>query len=633
MTARSRTPESALSVAILRRPAFAAATAIAALGAILAVAYFPELFNRLVTYDDEGYLLVTIRNFLEHGSLYEKTFSQYGPFYYLVMTPLYWLTGKQPTLDNGRLIVLVFTSLSSGLFAAGVWRLTRSLPWALLCQVGTFLLLVSVHGAEPMHPGSLIAVLLSVLVFSLCSYADSGRSSTLAFVGAAVGALLMTKVNVGLLAIGALTLAFVIGNRSIRPRLQAVLLAAALVSPFALVYKNLDRSWALSLALMVSLALLELGTLSLTADTVSVSRRALRAGGTGFLGAVLASIALPVATGTSIGGLIDGVLVEPLRLADINVIVSSLSFEWDVIVPTVALLAFAVYWRRLAVQSVPPGSRFPWPHAVLVGVTLWMFLSGIGELGDFGAWLLPVALLPALASTADVRPEVRLALRLLVSLAILQALHAYPVAGSQVAWATVTLAVPCTIVLAVGFERIIPRWEVRRVANWVVVTVLSFVLMLAMSLWPVDVWADYRDQQPLGLAGASLLRLDPVAPSVGGLWPEEVRGVAASLRASCDAVWSYPHALGSFYIFTDLESPSGLFVNLWPKLLDRDQKRRVVRSLSTAEDEGRRVCIIRGNAASPLGDGGDRPRDPLVSYLDGFTEPIAEFGTQDVFSR
>ena len=35
------------------------------LGLFLAVAFFPQLFNHVVTYDDEGYFLVTVRQFLQ----------------------------------------------------------------------------------------------------------------------------------------------------------------------------------------------------------------------------------------------------------------------------------------------------------------------------------------------------------------------------------------------------------------------------------------------------------------------------------------------------------------------------------------------------------------------------------------
>jgi len=77
------------------------------LGLVLAVAFFPEFFNQVTTYDDEGYFLVTVRQFLQHGSLYVHTSgASYGPFYWSFIGLIYRLTGHSPTLLSGRLLVL-----------------------------------------------------------------------------------------------------------------------------------------------------------------------------------------------------------------------------------------------------------------------------------------------------------------------------------------------------------------------------------------------------------------------------------------------------------------------------------------------------------------------------------------------
>ncbi len=136
------------------------------LGLFLAVAFFPQLFNTVETYDDEGFFLVTVRQFLHHGSLYVHTLgTSYGPFYWSFIGLIYRLTGQNPTLDSGRLLVLAFTTLSSGIFAAAVWHVTRNLLFSILCQVTTFCALILVAGREPISPGSTIVLLLSILVY------------------------------------------------------------------------------------------------------------------------------------------------------------------------------------------------------------------------------------------------------------------------------------------------------------------------------------------------------------------------------------------------------------------------------------------------------------------------------------
>ena len=154
------------------------------LGLFLAVAFFPLLFNNVATYDDEGFFLVTVRQFLHHGSLYVHTLgTSYGPFYWSFIGLIYRLTGHSPSPFSGRLLVLAFTALSSGIFAAAVWRVTRNLLFSTLCQVATFCSLILVAGQEPISPGSTIVLLLSILIYALASYSVKQRNSLLVIAG------------------------------------------------------------------------------------------------------------------------------------------------------------------------------------------------------------------------------------------------------------------------------------------------------------------------------------------------------------------------------------------------------------------------------------------------------------------
>src|SRR5205085_10579549 len=89
--------------------------------------------------------------------------------------------------------------------------------------------------------------------------------------------------------------------------------------------------------------------------------------------------------------------------------------------------------------------------------TAGLLVLGLGVLGGPAAWLPAIVLLPAIAWLADYPRKVRLTLRFLVPLAILQMLHAYPVAGSQRAWGLVTMCVPCLIAVGAGLQRL-PAW-------------------------------------------------------------------------------------------------------------------------------------------------------------------------------
>ena len=139
-----------------------------ALDVLLCIGFFPLFFDRVAIYDDEGYALVAVRQFLSRGSLYVHTSFGYGPFYVSFVSGIFRLTGLDPTPFDGRMIVMALTALSAGVFAAAAWRhVTRSWTALVLCEISTFLVLVSVAGHEPMHPGSLVVLLVAILCYAL----------------------------------------------------------------------------------------------------------------------------------------------------------------------------------------------------------------------------------------------------------------------------------------------------------------------------------------------------------------------------------------------------------------------------------------------------------------------------------
>ena len=55
------------------------------LAALLALAGWLLMCTTFMIHDDEGYVLLGLRNFSAHGRLYDEVFTQYGPapfFYY-----------------------------------------------------------------------------------------------------------------------------------------------------------------------------------------------------------------------------------------------------------------------------------------------------------------------------------------------------------------------------------------------------------------------------------------------------------------------------------------------------------------------------------------------------------------------
>src|ERR1700681_3028827 len=74
---------------------------IVATGILLMAAFFPLLFNQFFAYDDEGALLLGIREFIHRGSLYHHSSGYYGPFYYSVYGAIFRILQEDPTPFRG----------------------------------------------------------------------------------------------------------------------------------------------------------------------------------------------------------------------------------------------------------------------------------------------------------------------------------------------------------------------------------------------------------------------------------------------------------------------------------------------------------------------------------------------------
>jgi hypothetical protein len=596
-----------------------AALPISVLAVLLAVAFFPLLFDHVAVYDDEGFWLVTIRQFIHHGSLYVHTLgSSYGPFYFSFTGLLYRITGQNPSLFNGRLLVLTFTALSAGFLAAAVWRVTRSLPFSILCEIATFGALILVAGNEPMSPGSIIALVLSVLVYVLASYSVHQRNTLLVIAGAAVGALTMIKVNIGIFAAVGLVVAFVVGNANFARWFRGLIGAGAVLLPFALMSQKLSDAGVATFAFVVAVSILGYCAV-MTVDRISLQPRGLIAAILGFAAVFVVSTFWPLLSGTSPSALVTGVFIRPLQQVNILSILPVVRVQWLAILVT-ALVVVAVSTRLTEVNRILP-PKSPIAYLVLSTAALVVLGLGIGfEVeGQFGAWLPAIILLPALALIADVPSSVRLALRFSVPLAILQVLHAYPVAGSQTGWATFLMFLPCAIALAAGMGGLQMWHGATSQVRGITAGALCVAVMLAAGLWPPGAWVTYSDLKPLNLPGARFVRVDL-------LQARELRQLTRVVKANCDTFYSVP-GLDSLYIYSNLPTPTGQLAN-WAGAMTGSQEREVVSQLSHLQAMGKRVCIVR-DLNTPYyawNPGGSEANRPIGRFIRQYQRTIALFG-------
>ena len=206
--------------------------------------------------------------------------------------------------------------------------------------------------------------------------------------------------------------------------------------------------------------------------------------------------------------------------------------------------------------------------------------------------------------------------RFLPPLAVLQTLHAYPVAASHVQWGAYLLIPVAGICLADGARQLFAAaspWEPwsresLRPAGWLLAraaALLLVVLVVRAILLPLrHEQALMRNTAPPPLPGSSRLHL-PDADAEQLVW------VTRQLETSCSSFVSLP-GLNSFYFWTEQEPPTSLNASAWMFLLDAPTQARIVERLRPIE----RLCFLRHEAlAQGWQRGRPLPDGPLVDYL------------------
>ncbi len=592
-------------------------------GIALSVGFLPLLFNRVQVYDDEGALLLGLREFVRHGSLYHHSSGYYGPFYYSVFGALYRITGIDPTPFNGRILTLVLTGLAAGVFAAIVYRLTRSIAAAVLCEIASFLVLVKVAGSEPMHPASLILVLLGVVLYCLASNSLAPRNAHLLVAGVATTAIVLTKINVGMFLVIALAVWLLVGNKAVPFALRVLVVAGATVFPFLLTSQKFFDLWAATYALLIAVSILFVCAIASSSAPLPTAFKVVPFG-VGAVATLLVSVLWPLLNGTSPGRLVSGMITRPLNQGHALTVPADIKLSWPWFVVAAIGVALALLWRSPRIGSNPIREEH-W--AIVLGVAGAAVL-GLGSFGSFGAWLPAIVLLPALCCFIGSERVVLSLLVLTSAVAILQMLHAFPVAGSQTAWSTVAVFVPCSIAVGVAL-----KWsdQWRGLQAWIrttaTVAVCAF-LVVAVGYWPPGIWHDYTKNPKLGLPGTALMRLDPAVTEVR---TDAIQAVTAFLTQNCDTFYSAPPS-DSFYIYTKIPTPTGLTID-WYGVLDTNEQTEIVNALESAVQQGKRVCILRESTGYDQWAASTTGRGPLGREVLSFGNQITGIGTYTVLTR
>jgi len=548
------------------------------------------------TFDDEGYVMIVLREYARGGVLYDEVYSQYGPVFHQILTAIFSVAGFGLTHTTARVCTAMLVVFTSVLCATATWRLTGLISIAISVQalvVGTLW-----NADEAVHPGHLVALLLGGVAVAATGLAGRRAGAAAAAMGVLLAAVSLTKINAGGLATMSVTFAVLLAYPPGRlppwaRRALAVVFAAV---PVILMAANAgDAAWR-SFLIVATSGAAAVALVSLGPPYVSATSSARL--GIGFA-AMLATAALAcgweLAKGTTLAALITGLVLEPVHHPQRYMVVPRL----EATVPVAALVGLGlcaafVAARRRALLSHSSVAIALSVVKVIAGGWIWYALLDRRlalQTAPPLYWLL-LALPTTLLAPGEV-----LARRILAAVAALQALHAYPVAGAHIAWSSF-LAGPIAGVMIVdgwrGLAAALPERAggLARLATIAVLLLVVFLTqrMVTMHLRLAD---SYRRNVPLGLPGTEWVRDTPQQVV-------QLRQLTHILSTRCGTFLTQP-GMNSFYFFTGKDPPTRLNVGLWNVHLTEAQQQRVVDRLVSMPPP---VCVLRLDGVvwdTPLG--------------------------------
>ena len=663
-----------------------AAAIVCAVAVATGYAYY-SIFSLFQGYDDEGYILISLKSFFQGKPLYDQVYSSFQPGFYVLHRVLFYFWGAPVCHDNIRLLTLIFWLGGAALNGLITYRLTSSALLTLLVSVVS-VRCMQPYANEPGHPEALGYLLVAALV-ALCTCRGSVPRRPLGLaVGGLAGLLLLIKVNVGIFACLPLALMFAAGWKCKLARATQMGLGAIIMGlPVALFRAQLAAQgvprWQLGALVLVGLILMGARCLNRSAqlpvwvlaliagsvtvmevDSLSVAALPVFSAGllslsicaavlafharsaderfegigwgpelTGFCVVVGAILAVVLFQGTTFHGLADGF------------------FWWPAKVSTSFQIRLRSNWLGLCLGLVGAAGSFVYLHfsgqpARRAWLQKWIaggqLIFGIAVLAEFylrvpGSstlmpvqinlphfWMLPFAWLVAVPITDD-EPHAW-ARSVLLVFAVLQPLIACPVAGTQLVPASLLLPVLAATCLARGLRAIcspLPAVAKTRAWRWAAGALGTLLLLAPFARETIQMRKVYLSRTPLELFGAARIRLTP----------EEVQAyhqVVAELAPPEVQTFLTLPGMDSFYLWTHKEPPNGLNVSAWVVLLDAQAQERIWQAavrhpgLMVVRNRSLIRRWVRGRSVEGL---------PLVRHIEENFKTVAEHGGYELMTR
>lgn len=607
-----------------------ALTALLFLLVAAATAYYIIFSLKLA--DDEGYLMISIRGFLEGHPLFDSVFTQYGPFYYFYEWLLRGLLAIPLTHDATRLLCIVHWLAAAAVLGWAGARLTRSYLGGLFVFMQAVVHLIPIAN-EPGHPQEVVVLLLALAALVAArEKAMSGTFAALAVIGVALA---FIKVNVGAFFGFAWLLALRCRTEDAlsRPPWNRLLIALGTVLPVLLMRTYLGEKWCRLYAVVM---VVSVWTAHSLADGAAPRERLpLTSYARLSLAWVVPSgllLGLTLGQGTSWRGLFEGLVTTPLKMPGVAVL--------PLTVPDVALANALVAMALASVAMTRPG-RWPGLFGWLKGA--YGLVGGVLLVQDSHAlvsFLMPwlwLVLVPS-AAKASASPGTPLGERglpmaprvFLCLSAAWQGLQGYPIAGTQVALGTFLMIPIFTLCLADAMRAMAATRSVadRFVALAPRARSLAYGLVV-MGLLAVfaNVWcqphrwrARYLSYEPLDLPGSARIRLEPSLVAM-------YQPLMKYLQAECDTFVTYP-GFNSFFFWTGKRPPTQCNSTGWGQLTLAQQEQ----ILAALRQSPRPLLVVHEYMMRSWGAEGPPQIRPLVRCVREEGREVQRIGPFVIFA-
>jgi hypothetical protein len=569
-----------------------------------------QMHSKFQSYDDEGFLLLTLKHFLDGHKLYDEIFTFYGPFYYAYQALLYRVTGLAISHDAVRLFSVIPWTVVPLLAAWIVYRACRSMALAAVTHLAVSASL-SFFTWEPGQPQEL-CILLFVLLAGVLLLTGRGPA-TAAVAGLLVAMLALCKVNAGVFGALAVGLTLLLRTRPgiLRNVLLAGLLAATALMP-AMLMKPFHGTWVRQW-LFVSTATIG-GALMISLRQRSLTPVALRdcvMAATASLAGVALVVAPFLLRGTSLTGMVHMLIFRVSGGATQFEI--PVSFNWlSMVSAAAALLVSAAYFLRFRRRVVFDAIFAP---KLVFGV----FVLGAGVL-DHGKVIFlyasPWVWLVGVDEMRESNPAGRRAGICLLS--AIQTLWAFPVAA-HMHFVTILLIISAAICLSDCLPELRSRigGPLQGLGRGRAATTAICLAVLAGHLYNLQAErSNYRSMVSLDLPGARSTHVWPVQYHLYHWTVNEI-------HQNCSGFMTMP-GMNSFYFWAQQDSPTLVNLTNWVGALDDAEQQQMTTDFARVT----RPCVVLCPSVVKFWlQGRSLPPRPLARWIEEHFQQADAFGS------